>query len=67
MRDFLITLPDLSSTRVSDDPPFSYVGLDVFSKDKSGQSESKVYICLFTFASTRGINLELTQGLDVHG
>ena len=57
------------SARVSDDPPFSHVGLDfagpMFAKDKSAQSESKVYICLFTCASIRGLHLELTQGLDV--
>jgi len=61
--------PDLPSARVSDDPPFSHVGLDfagpMFAKDKSAQSESKVYICLFTCASIRGLHLELTQGLDV--
>ena len=37
----------------------------MFTKDKSAQSESKVYICLFTCAATRGLHLELTQGLDV--
>ena len=61
--------PDLASARVSDDLPFSHVGLDfagpIFAKDQSGQSERKVYICLFTCASTRGLHLELTQGLDV--
>ena len=61
--------PDLPSSRVSEDPPFSHVGLDfagpLFAKDKSTQTEVKVYVYLFTCASTRGLHLELTRGLDV--
>ena len=63
---------DLPVCRVSDDPPFSHVGLDfsgpLYVRDGVHLSEEgtrKVYICLFTCASTRAIHLELTAGLNV--
>lgn len=64
---------DLPSDRVSEDPPFTHVGLDfagplfISTKNSEGaENESKkVYICLFTCASTRAIHLELTSGLNV--
>ena len=54
---------DLSSERVSEDPPFTHVGLDfagpLFVDDRNiteGANESsKVYVCLFTCASTRAV------------
>ena len=67
-----VPAPDLPFERVSDHPPFIYTGLDFVGPlfaCKSNGSEmkvmGKVYICLFTCASTRGIHLELTRGLDV--
>ena len=67
-----IPSPDLPEIRVSDDPPFTHTGLDfagpLFFQSTSSTHDSvkeKAYICLFTCASTRGIHLELTQGLDV--
>ena len=63
---------DLPTCRVSDDPPFTHVVLDfagpLYVKDGvhlSEGSNKKVYICLFTCASTRAIHLELTTGLYV--
>ena len=63
---------DLPACRVSDDPPFTHVGLDfagpLYVKDGVHQSEEynkKVYICLFTCTSTHAIHLELTAGLNV--
>ena len=66
---------DLPSTRVSDDPPFTHIGLDfagpLYVKEtrrssQTGDSDSiKVYVCLFTCASTRAVHLELTRGLSV--
>ena len=53
--------PDLPTVRVSEDPPFTHVGVD-FAGPLYGQSKS--YICVFTCASTRGVHLELTRGLD---
>ena len=63
---------DLPVCRVSDDPPFTHVGLDfvgpLYVKDGvhlSKGSNKKAYICLFTCASTRAIRLEFTTGLNV--
>ncbi|CAB4022910.1 RNA-directed DNA polymerase from mobile element jockey, partial [Paramuricea clavata] len=66
--------PHLPPCRVADDPPFTNVGLDfagplLVRPDKEAQSsiESllKVYVLLFTCASTRGVHLELTPSLSV--
>ena len=58
--------PDLPSIRVSEDPPFSHTGIDFAGPIyiQSSSTQVKTYICLFTCASTRGIHLELTTGLD---
>ena len=63
---------DLPVCRVSDDPPFTHVGLDfagpLYVRDGVHRSEEgtrKTYICLFTCASTRAIHLELTPSLNV--
>ena len=64
---------DLSSDRVSEEPPFTHVGLDfagpLFIETKTyegADNESKkVFICLFTFASTRAMHLELPSGQSV--
>ena len=61
--------PDLPSERVSDDPPFTHVGLDFAGPlnivNEHANGSSKVYVCLFTCASTRAIHLELCRSLDV--
>ena len=61
--------PDLPTVRVSEDPPFTHVGLDfagpLYVKGRLTHSQSKSYICVFMCASTRGVHLELTHGLDV--
>ena len=63
--------PDLPTCRVSADPPFTHVGLDFAGplyikagRTSAEESTQKVYICLFTCASTRAIHLELTEGLN---
>ena len=64
---------DLPNFRVSDDPPFTHVGLNfagpLYIKGNAADSEdsdlNKVYVCLFTCASTRAVHLELTRGLSV--
>ena len=61
------TTPDLPVERVSADPPFTHVGIDfagpLYIRAHNSSSEIKVYICLFTCASTRAIHLELTDML----
>ena len=61
--------------RVADPPPFTYTGVDfagplyITSPRDSQSNESvseKVYICLFTCASTRAVHLELTRDLGVN-
>ena len=58
--------------RVSLDPPFAHTGLDIIGplyiqegKSQSEKSSNKVYIFLFTCASTTAIHLELTPSLSV--
>ena len=59
--------PPLPSSRVDDDPPFSNTGVDfagpLYAATK--QESEKVYICLFTCASTRAVHLELVPCLSV--
>ena len=61
---------DLPTNRVSDDPPFTNVGIDFagpfYVKENVNNAECvKVYVCLFRCASTRAVHLELTRGLGV--
>ena len=64
---------DLPNSRVSDDPPFTHVGLDfagpIYFDSKVPESDNeqsnKVYICLYTCASTRAVHLELCRSLNV--
>lgn len=61
--------PKLPEERVSDDPPFTYTGVDfagpLYTKEKGSNAEnSKAYVCLFTCASTRAVHLELTSRLS---
>ena len=66
--------PHLPSWRTSDEPPFSYTGLDfagplivkVEPKNNNNQWLEKSYIALFTCASTRGIHLELVSDLSTN-
>ena len=58
---------DLPFERVSEHPPFTHTGVDfagplyLAEKDNTG----KAYICLFTYASTRAVHLELTHDMGV--
>jgi hypothetical protein len=58
--------PPLMKYRVHDSTPFFVAGVDytgaVYVKDSSG-TECKVYICLFTCASTRAVHLEVVPDL----
>ena len=62
--------PDLPACRVSDDLPFAHTGLDfagpLYVQESTDRgNDTKVYMRLFTCASTRAIHLELTRGLNV--
>ena len=66
------SVPDLPAMRVSSDPPFTNVGLDfagpLYIRDKGNdrdENSGKVYILLFTCASTRAVHLEVTPTLSV--
>lgn len=65
---------DLPSERVSENPPFTHVGLDfagplfVTDGNSEGANEiqsSKVYERLFTCASTRAVHVKMTRSLGV--
>jgi len=65
-----VSPPDLSSDRVSDDPPFTHVGMDFagplyIHTDQESSENHKTCICLFTCAATRAIHLELVNDLNV--
>jgi len=58
--------PPLPKCRLSDSPPFTVTGVDfsgaLYVKNDVGQ-EKKVYVCLFTCASTRAVHLEIVSDL----
>ena len=59
--------PVLPSSRVSEDPPCTNTGIDFAGPLYAVKNEisEKVYICLFTCASTRAVHLELVPSLSV--
>ena len=58
----------LQSCRVNETSPFTVTGVDFTGAlyVKSGNSENKVYICLFTCAVTRAVHLELVPDLTAY-
>ena len=64
--------PDLPKVLVSEDPPFTHVGIDfagplyVLASTSSENVEEKCYVCLFACATTRAVHLELTRNLTVN-
>ena len=65
-----VPFADLPSERVSEEPPFTHVGLDfagplyVVDELSKGNETLKVYILLLTCAATRAVHLELTRRLS---
>lgn len=60
--------PPLPKGRVNDDIPFSVCGVDFAGPlhvKNTDKTKSKVYICLYTCASTRAVHLELVPNLSV--
>ena len=60
--------PPLPQARVEEGPPFNVTGVDftgaMYVKNKGSSGESKVYVCLFTCASTRAVHLEVVTNLS---
>jgi len=58
--------PDLPGERVSDGPPFINTGIDFAGPlyVQCNSQQQKVYLCLYTCASTRAVHLELTEDLS---
>ncbi len=64
--------PQLPACRVSEEPPFSNTGIDFagpiyirkLSGAINGNNQNKVYIALFTCASTRALHLELVENMS---
>ncbi|XP_069028658.1 uncharacterized protein [Embiotoca jacksoni] len=62
---------DLPFDRLSMEPPFTHVGLDVFGpwtvttrRMRGGQANSKRWAVLFTCMSTRAVHIELIESMD---
>ena len=55
--------PDFPSFRVSEEPPFTHMGVDfagplyVYEASTHGSDTSKAYICLFTCCSIRAMHI----------
>jgi hypothetical protein len=59
-------MPDLPTNRVDDSPLFTNTGVDFAGPlyvTCDSKTNVKCYCCLFTWASTRAIHLELTRDL----
>nr|XP_055025104.1 uncharacterized protein LOC129414995 [Misgurnus anguillicaudatus] len=64
-------MADLPDCRLNMDPPFSYVGLDVFGpwsvssrRTRGGQADSKRWAVLFCCLSIRAIHIEIIESMD---
>lgn len=64
-------MSDLPSERLQQEPPFTYVGLDVFGpwevctrRTRGGSANSKRWAILFTCMSTRAVHIELIEALS---
>ena len=64
-------MADLPTERLSTEPPFSYVGIDVFGpwsvpyrRTRGGFASSKRWAVMFTCMSTRAVHLEVIEGMD---
>ncbi|XP_060772289.1 uncharacterized protein LOC132883105 [Neoarius graeffei] len=64
-------MADLPSDRVSMEPPFTYVGVDVFGpwtvstrRTRGGHANDKRWAVLFTCLSVRAIHIEIIESMD---
>ena len=58
-------MADLPKDRISEEPPFSYCGIDMFGHFtvKDGRKEKKRYGALFTCLSSRAVYIEVTHDM----
>ena len=58
-------MADLPKDRISEEPPFSYCGIDMFGHFtvKDGRKEKKRYGALFTCLSSRAVHIEVTHDM----
>ncbi|XP_067279227.1 uncharacterized protein [Pseudorasbora parva] len=64
-------MADLPPERLNTNPPFTYVGLDVFGpwmvsarRTRGGHAESKRWAILFTCMSIRAVHIEVIESMD---
>ncbi|XP_076862530.1 uncharacterized protein LOC143514793 [Brachyhypopomus gauderio] len=64
-------MADLPAARLSTDPPFTHVGLDVFGpwiicsrRTRGGLAQSKRWAVIFTCMSVRAIHIEVVESLE---
>ena len=64
-------MADLPFDRLSTEPPFTFIGLDVFGpwpvvtwRTRGGQASSKRWAILFTCLSIRAVHIELIESMD---
>ena len=58
-------MADLPKDRISEEPPFSYCGIDMFGlfTVKDGRKEKKRYGALFTCLSSRAVHIEVSHSM----
>ncbi|KAK0132494.1 hypothetical protein N1851_032631 [Merluccius polli] len=64
-------MADLPAERLQQEPPFTYVGLDVFGpwevvtrRTRGGSANSKRWVILFTCMSTRAVHMEVIESMS---
>ena len=58
-------MADLPKDSISEEPPFSYCGIDMFGPFtvKDGRKEKKIYDALFTCLSSRAVHIEVSHSM----
>ena len=64
-------MADLPADRLSNDPPFTYVGLDAFGpwsvtarKTRGGQANAKRWAVIYSCMATRAVHIEVLESMD---
>ena len=61
-------MAELPRRRVTDSPPFTYCGVDMFGRFiiKEGRKELNRYGAMFTCLASRAVHTEITQWRQIH-